>query len=358
MIKQKYRVIGLMSGTSLDGVDIVCCYFQLSGKKWEYRIEKAMTVSYTSSWLQKLSNSYNLPSAELLRLHTDYGSFLGNLCRKFIQLYAIKQVDFISSHGHTVFHQPVKKFTFQLGDGNTIHAISGLPVVYDFRSLDVALGGEGAPLVPIGDQILFSDYDVCLNLGGIANLSMQEGGKRIAFDVCFANLGLNYLSQKIGKEFDKRGVLASSGNLNNAMFEELKNVYAKLRKKRPSLGREIFEHHILSILEKKSIPLEDRLHTFTESIAYEVALAINSKRKKITMLCTGGGTFNSYLVYRMIDVLGDRVELIMPEADLIKFKEAIVFAFLGVLKVRNEINCLKSVTKASRDSSSGILAGF
>jgi anhydro-N-acetylmuramic acid kinase len=251
-------------------------------------------------------------------------------------------VDFIASHGHTIFHQPEKQFTFQLGDPHALHVASGKPVVGDFRSLDVALGGQGAPLVPIGDQLLFQEYDVCLNLGGIANISQQVKGKRMAFDVCFANMGLNYLASKTGKAYDDGGKMAADGELNSRMLSALSKAYTKINVERPSLGREFFEQKIKPILDREETSLPDKLHTFTESIA----------------IATGGGAFNAYLLYRMIEHCGDRADLVVPDADVVKFKEALVFAFLGIRRVRSEINCLKSVTRASRDSSSGVLVGF
>lgn len=347
-----------MSGTSLDGVDIASCTFQLKSSQWQFKIEKAVTIPYTSSWITKLSTAHLLSGEQLVELHSVYGTYLGERCKKFMQLYGIKQVDFIASHGHTIFHQPERKFTFQLGDLHAIHAAAGKPVAGDFRSLDVALGGQGAPLVPLGDQLLFQDYDVCLNLGGIANISQQVKGKRVAFDVCFANMGLNYLATKAGKAYDEGGKMASDGALNSRMLTDLSKAYGKISKDRPSLGREFFEHKIKHILDREDISLPDRLHTFTESIAISIASSLQYSKKRITVLCTGGGALNAYLVYRLMDQCGDRADLIVPEAEVVNFKEALVFAFLGIRRVRNEINCLKSVTRASRDSSSGVLVGF
>lgn len=347
-----------MSGTSLDGVDIACCTFQLKSSRWQFKIEKAVTIPYTTSWMNKLSSAHLLPGEQLFELHSAYGTYLGERCKKFMELYGIRQVDFIASHGHTIFHQPHKRFTFQLGDLYTLHAASGKPVVGDFRSLDVALGGQGAPLVPLGDQLLFQEYDVCLNLGGIANISQQVKGKRTAFDVCFANMGLNYLASKAGNVYDENGKMASDGELNSRMLSDLSKVYAKIKAGRPSLGREFFEQKIIPILDREEISLPDRLHTFTESIATEIAASFQYSKKRITVLCTGGGAFNAYLLYRMLEHCGDRADLVVPDADVVKFKEALVFAFLGIRRVRSEINCLKSVTRASRDSSSGVLVGF
>jgi anhydro-N-acetylmuramic acid kinase len=356
--KKKYKVIGLMSGTSMDGVDVACCIFRLKGNQWTFRIQKAITVPYTNAWRQKLLGAPEMKGEDLLRLHSNYGEYLGNLCAKFIRLYDIRKVDFVASHGHTVFHQPANNFTFQLGDGRAVYASAALPVVYDFRSLDVALGGEGAPLVPVGDHYLFAEYDVCLNLGGIANLSRIENGRRIAFDICVANMGLNHLASKAGMTYDKHGLMASDGTLNHAMLSQLTKVYSGLKSKRPSLGREFFEKKLLPVLDQENIPLEDRLHTLTESIASEIALTVKSPKRKTTVLCTGGGAFNPYLIYRLVEQCGDQVQLILPDQETIKFKEALIFAFLGVRRVRNEINCLKTVTGASRDSSAGELVGM
>ncbi|HEY9004684.1 MAG TPA: anhydro-N-acetylmuramic acid kinase [Ohtaekwangia sp.] len=355
--KNNYKVIGLMSGTSLDGLDIAYCQFNRKDKGWSYSINKATTLKYPVAWINKLSSAQNLSGEELIALDVAYGKFLGKACADFIRRHSLK-ADFIASHGHTIFHQPQRSFTYQLGSGQALHVASGLPVVYDFRSLDVLLGGEGAPLVPAGDKFLFSEYDVCLNLGGIANLSMDAKGKRIAYDVCFMNMGLNYLAAKAGKEFDVNGTMAQDGEVNNALWKALAKIYSGLRKKRPSLGRELFEKQIKSLLDDESISLNDRLRTFTESSAAEIASVILSSKEKAKVLCTGGGALNSFFILRLLELCGDHATLIIPEEEIVKFKEAMAFAFLGVLRVRNEVNCLQSVTHATRNSSSGITIGF
>lgn len=346
-----------MSGTSLDGLDIAYCIFENGKRGWSYNIEKAMTVKYSSEWAKKLSQAHLLSGEELIALDAAYGKYLGQVCSKFISLHKLN-VDFIASHGHTIFHQPKKGFTYQVGHGNHIHVLTGLPVVYDFRSLDVALGGEGAPLVPAGDKLLFNEYEVCLNLGGIANLSLDIKDIRKAFDVCFCNMGLNYLASKVGKEIDKDGKMASEGEVNKTLFSKLEKLYAGFREKRPSLGRELFEKQLKTLLDQENISIEDRLHTFTESIAIEIVRAVLPSKNKPGILCTGGGAFNTHLITRLLDHCGDDASLILPDENVIKFKEALVFAFLGILRVNNEVNCLKSVTHASRDSSSGIMVGF
>ena len=234
--QKSYRVIGLMSGTSLDGLDIAFCEFSFT-KTWKFALRFADTVVYSTEWRTRLARAHLLSAEDLLTLHASYGVFLGQQVTQFIRKHKVKHVDFIASHGHTIFHQPEKGFTFQLGQGAAIHAVTDLPVIYDFRSLDVASGGEGAPLVPVGDKLLFSKYDVCLNLGGIGNLSMDIKGQRKAFDICYCNMALNYLMNKEEKSFDAGGEIASSGKVNKKLLEGIEKIYADYHAKRPSIGR-------------------------------------------------------------------------------------------------------------------------
>jgi anhydro-N-acetylmuramic acid kinase len=356
-LKQRYRVIGLMSGTSLDGLDIASCTFNKTKTGWRYEITHATTLKYSSTWRQKLSQAHMLSGVDLHALHAEYGQWLGKSVAGFISKHQIK-IDFIASHGHTIFHQPKNKFTFQLGDGHAIHAASGRPVVCDFRSLDVAWQGEGAPLVPIGDKLLFHEYDVCLNLGGIANLSVDAKKSRIAYDICFMNMGLNYLAEKGGKSFDANGAHAESGSVNVPMEKALEKIYRRLRGKRPSLGRELFEAEFQGLLDNENIPLNDRLRTVVQSAATEIASALQQVSKSPTVLCTGGGAFNTFFMSSLLDACGDGVSLVIPDKSVVNFKEALVFAFLGMLRTRNEVNCLKTVTGALRNSSSGVMIGF
>lgn len=355
--KERFHCIGLMSGTSLDGLDIAYCVFNKQENGWEFSVEQAQTIKYSTQWKDRLASAHKLKAESLLELDHAFGAFLGKTVKAFVTKHKL-QVDFIASHGHTIFHQPDKNFTFQIGNGNDIHAQTSIPVVYDFRSLDVALDGEGAPLVPAGDKFLFSEYGVCLNLGGIANLSMDENNSRTAYDICFCNMGLNYLAAKVGKDFDKDGAMASAGEVNKELLKKLTSVYKGIRKKRPSLGRELFEKEIKPLIDAKKIPLNDRMCTLVESAAQEIINAIGKRDEPISVLCTGGGAFNHFLMSRMLDLGGDGVSLILPDENVIKFKEAMVFAFLGVLRVRGEVNSLRSVTRASRDSSGGIMIGF
>lgn len=345
-----------MSGTSLDGLDIAFCKFSRQKDGWTYAIEEAETVKYSSAWQKKLATAHQLPGVDLVALDHEYGRYLGVTCKSFIDKNKVRP-DFIASHGHTIFHQPSRGFTFQLGNGNALHAATGLPVIFDFRSLDVQLGGEGAPLVPIGDKLLFSEYDVCLNLGGIANLSRDVKNKRMAYDVCFMNMGMNYLAASLGKAYDHGGRLASAGEVNDQILKKLDKVYARMKTKRPSLGREIFETQIQPILDDSDASVEDKLRTLVESAAKEIAEAVVSTKDVSKVLCTGGGTFNNFFISCLLDHCGDNAALIIPEESVVKYKEALVFAFLGLLRITQQPNCLKSVTGASRDNCGGLMIG-
>jgi anhydro-N-acetylmuramic acid kinase len=354
---RKYKVIGIMSGTSLDGVDFAYCKFNLKKKNWEFTIESAQTFAYPKEWKNKLTKAHLLSGEAILELNSKYGKYVGQLCNQFINQKKIKGLDLIASHGHTIFHQPKNNFTFQLGDGNTMHATIGLPIVFDFRNLDVALGGEGAPLVPIGDKYLFSDFDICLNLGGIANLSIDVNGKRKAFDICFCNMLLNYLSLKTGKDFDKNGISASQGNVNKSLLNSLHKIYNANQKRKPSLSREGFETEFQTLLDSESIPLNDRLRTACESIANEIVKSVPVSKRSMRLLVTGGGALNKFLIQLIESKLSLKIKIIIPSKTIINFKEALVFAFLGVLRLRGEDNVLKSVTGASHNSCSGVLIG-
>jgi len=349
--KSKYRVIGLMSGTSLDGLDIACCTFIRIGNSWTYRIECAETTPYPAPWREVLSTLQTSTALDFAAADADYGHLLGTLARTFMEKFSLRP-DFIASHGHTIFHQPGLMLTSQIGSGACIAAETGLPVICDFRSLDVALGGQGAPLVPIGDQLLFGSMDFCLNLGGFANISFDNNGSRTAYDICPANIVLNHLAQQAGREFDPGGLIASGGTIDPTLLERL-NTLPFYRQSFPkSLGREWVVQHVFPLLSGSGLPVHDLLATFCEHIAIQVAAAAGDK-PGTNMLVTGGGAFNDFLVSRIRhhSIPG----ILIPDPDTVNYKEALIFAFLGLLKWRNEINCLKSVTGATRDSSGGAI---
>lgn len=353
-MNKEFKVIGLMSGTSLDGLDIALCTFNEINGQWKYSILNAETISYDDKWNDRLKNAHLFSSSDLLELHIHFGKYCGEMTSRFIHKSKIKP-DLISSHGHTVFHEPAKKLTLQIGAGEEIASVTGITTINNFRTLDVALGGQGAPLVPIGDELLFTDYDACLNLGGFANISFRKNNQRFAFDICPVNMALNFLSSEKGFSFDRNGDLGKRGNIIPDMFQKLNNIefYHKIAPK--SLGREWFDKFIEPIISNKEFATEDRLSTIYNHICFQISkIARENKLKKI--LVTGGGAFNTYLM----DMLNAAVEdtnnnqvFIVPDSLLVEYKEALIFAFLGLLRYQNRINCLSSVTGAKRDSSCG-----
>lgn len=342
-----------MSGTSLDGLDIAYCSFEISDNKWSFKINHAITVNFPNIITEKLKFAAKMSGLDLMKIHNELGDFIGKSINNFIHSNNIDKndIDCISSHGHTIFHQPEINLTTQIGNGANISAITKLPVVCDFRTTDVALGGQGAPLVPIGDQLLFSEYDYCINLGGIANISYQDNNKRIAFDICPVNIVLNKLAKELGATYDKNGALAQSGKIDTDLLAQLNNLDYYKKPHPKSLGIEWMENKVFPIINSSLISTEDKLNTFVEHIAIQFSSVITSNNKKI--LLSGGGTFNSFLVERIKATTNN--EIIIPSNQTIDFKEALIFAFLGALRLRKEVNCLQSVTGANQDNIGGCI---
>ena len=344
-----YSAIGLMSGTSLDGLDI--CHVKFSkSENWNFEILAAETISYEENWKLKLQNAPQLSAEDLLALDKEFGFFLGEKTQEFILKQNISELDVIASHGHTVFHQPHRKFTLQIGDGRAIKIITNKTVVYDFRSQDVLMGGNGAPLVPIGDELLFSESDACLNLGGFSNISLKKNEERIAFDISPVNVVLNFFAEKIGKNYDENGDFAKNGNINLAILEQL-NALDFYKKQHPkSLGIEFVNAEIFPLLNNETP--ENVLATFTEHIAIQISKVFNENQLK-KVLVTGGGAFNAYLIEKLNEKTTS--EIIIPDEKIINFKEALIFALMGVLRLNNEVNVLCSATGSSANHSSGII---
>ena len=351
MFKEIYNVIGVMSGTSLDGVDLACISFK-KDVNWTFEILQCETIPYSTEWVEKLKGGMHLSADELKVLNDDYTDLLAGVILNFIGKYSIKNIDAVCSHGHTILHQPQNGFTLQIGNLPKITTLLKLPVVCDFRVQDVNLGGQGAPLVPIGDRLLFSEYDYCLNLGGFSNISFENEGKRIAYDISPVNTVLNFYANELGFAYDDKGTMARNGKLNGELFEKLNSIPYYKDSFPKSLGMEFVNKTIFPLLNNFKITNEDMLHTFVEHIAYQIGFAVSKLAK--TLLLTGGGAYNTFLVERMKNYLPN-VDLIIPNDATIQFKEALIFAFLGVLKLRNEINVLASVTGAKKDHSSGFV---
>ena len=342
----EYHIIGLMSGTSLDGLDIVKCIFKKE-KKWSYIVEKYETIEYSVLWEEKLKNLHKKDKKDITKCGIEYGKYLGVKVNEFLKKNNLK-TDYISSHGHTIFHDPKNQYTLQIGDGKSILNTTNITTINNFRELDISLFGEGAPLVPIGDLHLFNKYKYCLNLGGFANISEKKAENNIiAFDICAVNFVLNMLSNKLGYKYDNKGKISQGGGINKLLLDQLNNLDFFKNKGAKSLGREWVETDIFPLLEKTTISIEDKMRTFTEHIAIQIGKYLRNK----SVLVTGGGVYNDFLIERI--KYYSNSEIIIPKTETIDFKEAIIFAFLGVLKLRNENNCLSSVTSAIRDCSGG-----
>lgn len=349
MKKSEYRLLGIMSGTSLDGVDLVLTELNFSNAT-NFKIIYAETVPYSEEWQQRLKHSSRLEPAELNELDQEYTKYLSEVILKFIAKYDIDLLDAICSHGHTVKHRPDRGLTFQIGNLPKLSSLTGVPVVCDFRVQDVELGGQGAPLVPIGDRILFSDYQYCINLGGFANISEEVEGRRIAYDICSVNTVLNHYTRSIGKDFDDEGNLARTGKVNIELLDELNALKYFQQIPPKSLGIEWVDKYVLPLIDSYSLKVPDILRTFVEHIAFQIAACLETSSTS-EILLTGGGTFNSFLVERLR--VHATCQFILPKKEIIDFKEALIFALLGALKLRGEINVLASVTGAKMDHSSG-----
>jgi len=345
-----YNVIGLMSGTSLDGLDIAYCSFTENGK-WNFKIVGATTYKYSDFMYLSLKNAANLSAFEFVKLHKEYGSFMGKCINKFLLENKLPKPDLIASHGHTVFHLPAQKINFQIGDANAIAAETRITTISDFRSLNIAFGGQGAPLVPLGDELLFNNFDFCLNLGGFANVSYSENNRRIAFDICSFNLIANLFAKEFGMEYDKDGEIGRGGNIDLQLLNELNNIEYYGFKPPKSLGIEWLQQFFLPILNKYKISTKDKLRTFYEHSAIQIAKISKDANVAKTILVTGGGAYNSFF----IEILKQKsnFEIIIPDHQIIEYKEALIFALLGVLRYRNENNCLASATGSESDNCSG-----
>jgi len=355
-----YRAIGLMSGSSLDGLDIAFAEFHENAGKWSYEILEADCYPYSAEWAEKLKNAISLNAPDYQQLHVDYGHYLGQQVNRFIDAYQLHyKVALIASHGHTTFHVPAKKMTAQLGDGARIAAETQLPIVTDLRAMDIAFGGQGAPIVPIGEKLLLGDHEFFLNLGGIANISIAAaaGEGYRAFDICPANRVLNMLAADGGKEYDKGGEMASQGSVNHSLLEQL-NALEYYRLPYPkSLANDFGTDIVYPIIKKAGISIPDALATYVEHISFQIGSSLEKvKTQNARMLVTGGGAFNNFLVDQLrkkLSPLG--IEVVIPDARLVNYKEALVMALIGVLRWRQEYNVFSSVTGASRDSIGGAL---
>jgi len=345
-----WNIIGLMSGTSLDGLDIVFTRISINNGKYDFELVAAETISYSKEWEYKLRNAFTASKEEIFELTIEYGNYLGEAINAFVRNNNLSEIDFVASHGHTIFHRPDESFTLQIGDGQIISNKTGLKVVCNFRTQDVELGGQGAPLVPIGDKLLFSNYNYCLNLGGFANISFEKENKRIAFDICPANIVLNHFAKKLGFDFDESGTLSKSGKVNESLLNELNSLFFYKAPLPKSLGFEFVKTTIFPLIEKYKIEEKDILRTFVAHIVTQISNCLEDV-PSLKLLVTGGGAFNTFLISELKKQTS--VNIIIPTNEIVDYKEALIFALLGLLRIENQVNCLSSVTGSKHNHSSG-----
>lgn len=351
-----YKILGLMSGTSLDGLDMAHCHLWQSGTQWEFSIKETKSISYSTEMQAKLQDSIFLPAENLLSFHNSYGTWLGEQSLIFIDEHNLN-VDGIASHGHTTHHRPEMGLTFQIGSGQHLANASGQKVVCDFRTNDVALGGQGAPLVPIGDTLFFGAYDFCLNLGGIANVSFDKDGQRIAYDIGLANMILNHITRKNGLDYDKGGQMARSGKVNAELLKKLNDLDFYRLPYPKSTGYEWFVEKVVPLVDSTNESMENLLCTGIHHICEQIAtqVKVNSSKSNNSLLATGGGALNDFLIQTLQEKLDTDTKVMVPDIKLIEFKEALVFALMGALRMEGKTNVLRSVTGAKKDSSSGVV---
>ncbi|MEQ1732238.1 MAG: anhydro-N-acetylmuramic acid kinase [Bacteroidia bacterium] len=345
------RIIGLMSGTSLDGLDIACVDFDFNNNKINYTLVATSTIEYTSVFKQRLLNAIHLSGLELSVLSNEFAKLCAQHVTDFVQQHQLTGIDYVASHGHTIFHQPQHNLTLQIGNGAILAAHTGIHCVCDFRTTDVALGGQGAPLVPIGDKLLFSNYDACLNIGGFANVSYSNNNSTIAYDIAPANIILNQLTAHLNLPYDAEGAIAKAHAVDEELLNTLNALPYYTLSAPKSLGVEWVNETITPLIHHRT-DYHTLIATFTEHTAYQIAKAVNEQAHIHTVLATGGGTFNTYMLAR-IQAHSARAVYTFPTAEVVAFKEAIVFALLGYLRVNTIPNALASVTGASKDSCGG-----
>jgi len=347
--------LGLMSGTSIDGLDVALCRFWQNNNHWHYQLLAATQFEYEASLKHKLADTTKMSALALALFEIELSRIWANQVQQFLAQHALKP-HVIAMHGHTVFHSPSEGLTLQIGKGALMAEWCGIPTVSDFRSGDVALGGQGAPLVPVGDELLFGQYDACLNLGGIANISYRifdkhaHNKQRIAYDISPCNMALNILAESLNLNYDPQGENAKKGTVNTDLLNNLNQLEFYTLTGAKSLGKEWFEKQFLPLLQRYPISPYDQLRTVATHIALQISQHIRQS-KASQILVTGGGAKNLFLINLIQEAINSR--LVIPEERLIDYKEAIIFAFLGALRLYHQTNCLASVTGAQRDSCGG-----
>ena len=345
---KQFKIIGLMSGTSLDGLDIVYVNFY-QDKNWKYEIINSKTYMYEKKWISSLENISKEKINYVIKIDRDYTKLMSDYILKFINEFSIKEIDFVSSHGHTALHQPSNSLTYQIGNLPILAKYINQKVVCDFRIQDIELGGQGAPLVPVGEKYLFPEYNTLINLGGFANITRKIKDNLIAYDICPINIVFNHLSKIMELKYDDRGQIASTGNLNEDLYSHLQKLNYYQQDSPKSLGVEWVNDQIHPILKKfNNLPIKDLMNTVSNHFAVQIAENIKDQDK---VLVTGGGAYNDYLIDRIKNLTNSKITI--PDPKIIEYKEALIFSFLGLLRVLEINNCYSSVTGAKKDHCSG-----
>lgn len=367
MTKRWIHVIGLMSGSSLDGLDL--CYVRFEGTEtfeYNYEILNACTYPFSDVWRSRLAHLHQQNAEIYARTHVYFGHYLGELVNRFRKEFDVQKIDFIASHGHTVFHDPSKSYTAQIGDGASLATITGLPVVCDFRSSDVAIGGEGAPLAPIVERFLYPQFDMFLNLGGIANITCIHNDIIVAQDICAANQLLNFVASKEGMSYDKDGALARKGVVNDTLLDQLNQWDYFFDEQKRSIGNEMIRQDLLPLLSDTSIINTDMMATVVEHVALQIAAQIRSyiplfanSDKVLSLLCTGGGAHNGFLCDVLKNYLNKisekEIQMVIPDSETIDHKESLLISFLGLRRWELNWNSLASVTGAEKNTINGCI---
>lgn len=354
--------LGMMSGSSLDGVDLAICHFVFSSEKLvEWSFGKAETFAYPEPWPAKLAKLPHATAMELAEADVALGHLFGAMAQEFLDKHNA-DVDFIASHGHTIFHYPHRHFTTQIGQGACIAATTGITTIDGFRQQDVALAGQGAPLAPTADTWLFPGFDCWVNLGGIANMTIRTQNKLIAFDITGANQVLNHLARQVGKSYDKDGMLSEKGKNVPDLFEKLNRLEYHGLPAPKSLGNNWIQEVVIPIYDHSPHAVQDKLYTAClqivhhtlEAFARQGATCLAPPSK---MLITGGGAKNLFLIDLFRQMVRQRkmpLTIVVPDdPTVIDFKEAALMALMGALRLQGIPNCLPEVTGAKRNVVAG-----
>ncbi|MGB0167057.1 MAG: anhydro-N-acetylmuramic acid kinase [Luteibaculum sp.] len=348
---QKWKALGIMSGSSLDGLDLALSEYTLNQEKWSFKILHRDSIELPDNLKELLKTSTSLSGEDLVLLDITYGKWIASQLGDFLADYP--KPDVVGLHGHTVFHKPDLGYSLQIGSADHVAASVSCPVVSNFRQKNIALGGQGAPLVPIGDFHLFNDFDACVNLGGICNTTLLNRQDLLAWDISACNQVFNFLAHEMGQAFDKDGVIALSGSLDEDLLQALNRLSYYDLKAPKSIGNHWVKENFIPLVQRAKSSVPDKMHTVQRHLVDRICTELKSYGVKKALL-TGGGAHNANFVQRLRDQ-GD-IEFIVPEKQIVDFKEAIIFGFLALLRILCKENILSSYTNSKFNLSGGSIS--